>query len=162
MCQTVLSAEALAVHEREQCSVGSKDCSRRLSNASTCSNLSRFLASQDGCSECDQAEKDADAEIWLAAMPIQRSEEELFLRSVGLSNALEHGISSVGSRFHAQGTCIPCIINFWVLQKKPDDPERSECKNGRFCSRCHEPHSNKDLRVVWRQRKRQRTAAASV
>jgi len=56
------------------------------------------------------------------------------------------GLKSIGSAGHEQGWCYPCLMQNWHNSDRP-------CRYGVGCSRCHEDHTKKHLKLA-RQTKR--------
>mmetsp|Transcript_53731 Transcript_53731/g.155002 ORF Transcript_53731/g.155002 Transcript_53731/m.155002 type:complete len:269 (+) Transcript_53731:95-901(+) len=61
--------------------------------------------------------------------------------------------ASLGSEGHAEGQCIPCLMQVRWRAGKNTEP----CRFGEMCGRCHEPHTEEELhRVQARMRKLKR------
>jgi len=64
--------------------------------------------------------------------------------------AKQAGLRSIGSLNHCQGHCYPCLMETWFHNGK----STQGCKFGLFCGRCHEPHSEAEVRKMRKNAKK--------
>jgi len=82
--------------------------------------------------------------------------------TVKLSDTLalrQQGLKSLGSIGHAQGWCMPCLMESWHYK---DGPEVARpCKMGALCYRCHEQHTEEEVRDIRRLRRQEQRRASN-
>lgn len=77
--------------------------------------------------------------------------------SPGAADPEAAACASLGSEGHAEGQCIPCLMQVRWLAGKNSAP----CRFGELCGRCHEAHTEEELhRVQAMMRKLKRRAGA--
>lgn len=67
---------------------------------------------------------------------------------------------SLGSIGHHEGWCVPCLMDGW--HRKENSADTKACRNGIFCSRCHDDHGAEDLVAVRRLRRQRRRKAGEM
>eukprot|EP00932_Pfiesteria_piscicida_P002788 SRR837773.12710.p3 GENE.SRR837773.12710~~SRR837773.12710.p3 ORF type:complete len:145 (-),score=45.02 SRR837773.12710:32-421(-) len=66
-------------------------------------------------------------------------------------------LASLGAEGHANGQCIPCLMQVRWRAGRCKEP----CRFGNLCGRCHEPHTEEELqRVQARMRKEKKKNGA--
>jgi len=115
-----------------------------------------------GCSECadssasEASEEGLGREVVLSC-PVQDrgrlGSRAAAAARLGPALAARRGcLPSIGSAGHGAGRCYPCLMEAWQHAGKAAVP----CKFGLLCGRCHENHSEEQLRELRKQQRRQR------
>jgi hypothetical protein len=73
------------------------------------------------------------------------------------------GYQSFGSCGHAEGECLPCVMQYRHLREplRANVAGVSRCRFGAFCSRCHETHSRSQLNIAQRRKGKTRRGIAA-
>jgi len=78
-------------------------------------------------------------------------------RSASLMELLDlwsKGYQSFGCRGHAQGGCWPCVMQHRFNHSDAGGDQRTRCKFGALCGRCHESHSRPQLNAAQKRVRR--------
>jgi len=109
---------------------------------------------------CFEAEDEVDVILWRGqgldrhefAPPGEVTGQSCVRLSTTALACRSSGVPNLGAQLHAQGRCVPCLMQSrWNAGKC-----KEECKFGLMCNRCHEPHCEEELQRIQNQMKKAR------